>query len=110
MYFKQILNELCGCASYVIASRQSREAAIVDPALEIEQYRDLLRERDFTLRYVIDTHVHADHISGARHLVARCGGELALHEAAQVVYPCRRLRDGEDLRLGQLRLRVLHTP
>ncbi len=110
MYFKQILNELCGCASYVIASRQSGEAAIVDPALEIGQYRDLLGERGFTLRYVIDTHVHADHISGARRLVTQCGGELALHEAAQVVYPCRRLRAGEELRLGQLRLRVLHTP
>lgn len=110
MYFKQILNELCGCASYLIASRQSREAVIVDPALEIGQYRDILRERDFTLRYVIDTHVHADHVSGARRLVAACGGELALHEAAQVTYPCRRLHDGEELRLGQLRLRALHTP
>jgi glyoxylase-like metal-dependent hydrolase (beta-lactamase superfamily II) len=110
MYFKQILNEQCGCASYLIASRQSHEAAIVDPALEIEQYRVLLRERDFTLRYVIDTHVHADHISGARRLAARCGGELALHEAAPVVYPFRALHDGEELRLGQLRLRVLHTP
>jgi glyoxylase-like metal-dependent hydrolase (beta-lactamase superfamily II)/rhodanese-related sulfurtransferase len=110
MYFKQILNEQCGCASYLIASRQSREAAIVDPALDVEPYQTLLRERDFTLRYVIDTHVHADHISGARRLVAQCGGDLALHEAAQVVYPFRRLRDGEALRLGQLRLRVLHTP
>ena len=64
MYFKQILNERCGCASYLIASRQSHEAAIVDPALETEQYEDLLHERGFTLRYVIDTHVHADHISG----------------------------------------------
>jgi hydroxyacylglutathione hydrolase len=110
MYFKQILNEQCGCASYLIASRQSREAAIVDPALEIEQYRILLRERDFTLRYVIDTHVHADHISGARSLVTQCGGDLSLHEAAQVVYPFRPLHDGEELALGQLRLRVLHTP
>src|SRR5262245_9427358 len=70
MYFKQILNELYGCASYLIASRQSREAAIVDPALVIDQYRDLLRERDFTLRYALDTLVHADHVSGARRLVA----------------------------------------
>jgi glyoxylase-like metal-dependent hydrolase (beta-lactamase superfamily II)/rhodanese-related sulfurtransferase len=110
MYFKQILNEQCGCASYLIASRQSREAAIVDPALEIEQYRILLRERDFTLRYVIDTHVHADHVSGARRLVALCGGELALHEAAPLVYPFSALHDGEELVLGQLRLRVVHTP
>ncbi|MGH2346041.1 MAG: MBL fold metallo-hydrolase [Chloroflexota bacterium] len=110
MYFKQILNEQCGCASYVIASRQSREAAIIDPALEIDQYQALLRDREFTLRYVIDTHVHADHISGARRLVSACGGELALHQAAQVTYPVRGLQDGEELALGQLRLRVVHTP
>src|ERR671934_2329415 len=110
MYFKQILDEHCGCASYLIASRQSHDAAIVDPALETEQYETLLRERDFHLRYVIDTHVHADHVSGARRLAARHGATLGLHEAAQVSYPFRPLHDGEELELGQLRLRVLHTP
>ena len=66
MYFKQILDERCGCASYLIASRQSLEAAIVDPSIEIAQYQPLLQERGFTLKYVIDTHVHADHVSGAQ--------------------------------------------
>ena len=70
MYFKQILDERCGCASYLIASRQSHEAAIVDPSIETAQYEPLLRERGFQLRYVIDTHVHADHVSGARRLAA----------------------------------------
>jgi hydroxyacylglutathione hydrolase len=110
MYFKQILDERCGCASYLIASRQSHEAAIVDPAVSIEQYDALLNERDFTLKYVIDTHVHADHVSGARKLAARYGVEPSLHEAARVTYPHRMLRDGEELELGQLRLKVLHTP
>src|SRR5688572_5814233 len=110
MYFKQILDERCGCASYLIASRQSHEAAVVDPAIHIDQYDALLQERDFRLRYVIDTHVHADHISGARRLAARHDAELCLHESAQVAYAFRKLRDGEELELGQLRLRVLHTP
>jgi hydroxyacylglutathione hydrolase len=110
MYFKQILDERCGCASYLIASRQSREAAIVDPAIAIEPYEELLRERDFRLRYVIDTHVHADHVSGARRLVARHQAELCLHESARVAYPFRPLADGEEVPLGQLRLRVVHTP
>jgi hydroxyacylglutathione hydrolase len=110
MYFKQILDERCGCASYLIASRQSHEAAIVDPSVHLEQYEDLLRERAFTLRYVIDTHVHADHVSGARALAERHGAELCLHESARVAYPFRRLPDGEDLALGQLRLHVWHTP
>jgi hydroxyacylglutathione hydrolase len=110
MYFKQILNELCGCASYLIASRQSREAAVVDPSLALEEYEGLLQERGFRLRYVIDTHVHADHVSGARRLAARHGAELCMHESARVAYTRRGLADGEELELGQLRLRVMHTP
>ena len=110
MYFKQILDERCGCASYLVASRQSHEAAIVDPSNETEQYETLLRERNFQLRYVIDTHVHADHVSGARQLQAKHGAELCLHEAARVAYPSRPLKDGDELPLGQMRLRVLHTP
>ncbi|HEX5993081.1 MAG TPA: MBL fold metallo-hydrolase [Thermomicrobiales bacterium] len=110
MYFKQFLDERCGCASYLVASRQSHEAAIIDPSIAIEEYETLLAQRGFCLRYVIDTHIHADHVSGARRLVARQGGDLCLHEAAQVAYPFRPLQDSEELALGQLRLRVLHTP
>jgi glyoxylase-like metal-dependent hydrolase (beta-lactamase superfamily II)/rhodanese-related sulfurtransferase len=110
VYFKQLLDEHSGCASYVIASRETEEAAVVDPAIDPAPYLALLEERGFTLRYAIDTHVHADHVSGARRLVAAAGGELCLHEAADVTYPARRLADGETLPLGQLRLRVLHTP
>src|SRR5262249_29899130 len=110
MYFKQFLNELCGCASYVIASRRTHEAAIIDPAIETEPYESLLHEREFKLQYVIDTHIHADHVSGARRLIARNGGQLCLHESAQVAYEFRPLIDRQELELGQLRLRVLHTP
>src|SRR6266851_6582656 len=110
MYFKQFLNERCGCASYVIASRRTHEAAIIDPAIETEAYEALLRERGFRLQYVIDTHIHADHVSGARRLAAQYGGQLCLHESAQVAYPFRPLTDHQEMELGQLRLRVLHTP
>ncbi len=110
MYFKQMLDERCGCASYLIASRKSYEAAIIDPAISTDEYEALLAERGFRLRYVVDTHVHADHVSGARKLAARHNAELCLHESAQVAYPFRGLKDGEDLPLGQLRLRVAHTP
>lgn len=110
MYFKQILDEHCGCASYLIASRQSHEAVIVDPSLQTEQYDALLQEREFRLRYVIDTHVHADHVSGARRLAAAHGAELCLHESARVTYPFHPLHDSEELPLGQLLLRILHTP
>jgi glyoxylase-like metal-dependent hydrolase (beta-lactamase superfamily II)/rhodanese-related sulfurtransferase len=110
MYFKQFLNERCGCASYVIASRRTHEAAIVDPAIETEPYETLLHERVFRLQYVIDTHIDADHVSGARRLAAQYGAQLCLHESAQVAYPFRPLSDHQELELGQLRLRILHTP
>src|SRR6516225_10476805 len=109
MYFKQFLNERCGCASYAIASRRTLEAAIIDPAIETEPYEALLRERGFRLQYVIDTHIHADHVSGARRLIAEHGGELCLHESAHVASPFRPLSDRQELELGQLRLLVLHT-
>ena len=82
MYFKQFLDERCGCASYLVASRQSHEAAIIDPSIAIEEYDTLLAQRGFRLRYVIDTHIHADHVSGARRLAAKHGGEVCLHEAS----------------------------
>ena len=110
MYFKQVLDERCGCASYVIASRATNDAAIVDPALTIEVYEPLLRERDFNLRYVIDTHIHADHVSGARRLAEIHDAELCLHESAQVSYPFRGVTDGEELPLGPLILKAIHTP
>ncbi|MGE0057283.1 MAG: rhodanese-like domain-containing protein [Dehalococcoidia bacterium] len=110
MYFKQILNEDAGCSSYVIASRQSREAIVVDPALAIDQYLELADHRDFTIVMAIDTHIHADHISGARKLAAATGAEVAMHESADVLFPFRGLKDGEEIRLGQLVLKILHTP
>src|SRR5207248_2333284 len=79
-------------------------------AIETDQYETLFDERAFRLRYVIDTHVHADHLSGARRLAGTYGAALCLHEAARVSYPFRPLHDGEELELGQLRLHVLHTP
>src|SRR5680860_2447 len=110
MYFKQFLDDKVGCASYLIASRQTNEAAIVDPALMIDRYEDLMEQRGFSLKYVIDTHVHADHVSGARKLRDAHGAALCLFEAADVEYPFRGLQDGEELPLGQLRLRIQHTP
>jgi len=110
MYFKQFLHDETGCSSYFIASRQSREAAVVDPQLDIQPYLDLAEERDYRIVKVIDTHLHADHLSGNRRLAAATGAELYLHEQADVLFPFTPLRDGDELHLGQLILRIVHTP
>jgi hydroxyacylglutathione hydrolase len=108
MFFRQIVDDRLGCCSYIIAS--GAEAAIVDPGYNIEPYERILNERSLRLRYVIDTHVHADHVSGARLLAAAHGAELCLHELARVSYPVRRMRDGQELSIGIVRLRMMHTP
>jgi glyoxylase-like metal-dependent hydrolase (beta-lactamase superfamily II)/rhodanese-related sulfurtransferase len=110
MYFKQFLHDETGCASYFVASRQSREAAIVDPQRHIQPYLDLAEERDYRIVQVIDTHLHADHISGNRALAAATGATLFLHERAEVDFPFEALRDGDEIHLGQIVMRVVHTP
>jgi len=110
MYFKQLLHEQCGCSSYLVASRQSNEAAVIDPFLDIQPYLELADDRGLRIRHVIDTHIHADHVSGNRRLAEATGAELCLHESAEVRFPFRPLSHGEELRLGQLILHVMHTP
>src|SRR5262249_20597309 len=99
-----------GCASYFVASRQSREAVVIDPQRQIQAYLDLAEERDYRIVMVIDTHLHADHISGNRALAAATGAALMLHADAEVEFPFVALHDGQDLHLGQIIIRVVHTP
>ena len=110
MYFKQFLHDETGCSSYFIASRQSRQAAVVDPQYDVQPYLDLAAERGYTITSVIDTHLHADHVSGNRRLAAATGAQIYLHEAADVMFAFSKLRDGDELQLGQVVLRVVHTP
>jgi glyoxylase-like metal-dependent hydrolase (beta-lactamase superfamily II)/rhodanese-related sulfurtransferase len=110
MYFKQFLHDETGCASYFLASRQTREALVVDPQVEIQAYLDLAAEREYRITDVVDTHLHADHVSGNRALAQVTGARVWLHEAADVRFPVNPLVDGQDLRLGQLIIEVVHTP
>src|SRR5712692_4919271 len=110
MYFKQILNEDCGCSSYVVASRDSHDCAVIDPALDIQPYLEVMEDRGMTLRCIIDTHIHADHVSGNRRLSGETGVPVSLHEAADVLFPFQKLQDGQKLELGAVVLHVLHTP
>jgi glyoxylase-like metal-dependent hydrolase (beta-lactamase superfamily II)/rhodanese-related sulfurtransferase len=110
MYFKQFLHDETGCASYFIASRQSREAAVIDPQYDVEPYLELAHERDYRIVEVVDTHLHADHVSGNRRLAAATGARLRMHASADVLFSFDPLHDGDEIHLGPLILRVVHTP
>ncbi len=111
MIFKALPNEAAGCIAYLIGCEKAGVAAVVDPSrADLDDYVAQARARGLTLTHVIDTHIHADHVSGNRELAGRTGAAVCLHEAADVRFPHLGLQDGQSIRLGSVELRVLHTP
>jgi len=100
-----------GCRTHLIASERTREAVLVDPLLtEIDAALAKLEERGLTLRWVIDTHTHADHLSAGAALLARADAGYLMHASAPSRRATRRVEDGESLGLGELTLNFLHVP
>jgi rhodanese-related sulfurtransferase/glyoxylase-like metal-dependent hydrolase (beta-lactamase superfamily II) len=111
VYFEQILRSDIGCAAYLVGSTDAGEAAAVDPRIDmVDEILALASREGLRIRYVLETHTHADHVSGHHELAARTGARIGVHEAAGVAYPHLALHDGDELALGEVRLRVLHTP
>ena len=81
-----------------------------DPVEQIEPYLRVSEETGMRIRYVIDTHVHADHISGGRRLAEATGADYVLHESAGARFQFRGVKENEELDLGNVRIHVLHTP
>jgi glyoxylase-like metal-dependent hydrolase (beta-lactamase superfamily II)/rhodanese-related sulfurtransferase len=111
MIFRAFHNEASGCLSYLVGCERRGVAALVDPVRgDVEQYLAAAAARGLTVTHVIDTHVHADHVSGNRELAERTGARPCLHAAAEARFPHLALEDGQRLTLGTVELRVLHTP
>ena len=108
MFFRQILHSDLGCASYVLAS--GGEAAVVDPKWAIEEYLALAAEEGFELAHILETHNHADHLSGRGRLVEATGSEIHVPDGAEVDYEHEPLADGDALELGDVRIVGLATP
>lgn len=83
---------------------------MVDPQQDIAAYLEVAKATGIQIRYVIDTHVHADHISGGRQLAETAGAEYVLHADAGACYNFRGVREGDVLELGNVLIQVLHTP
>jgi hydroxyacylglutathione hydrolase len=110
MWFKQLIREETGCATYMVGSPETGECAVFDPLWDVEPYLAIARDKGLTISHVIDSHAHADHVSGGRRLVEATGATLYLPEGMEASYPAERLVDGEKLRLGEVELEVLHVP
>jgi len=83
---------------------------VVDPQQDIDQYLEASEETKMRITHIIETHIQADHLSGCRELSAKTGAPIYLHEAARAHFPFRTLKEGDLLELGNVHIRVLHTP
>jgi hydroxyacylglutathione hydrolase len=109
--FRPVPNEATGCLAYLLGCEREGVAAVIDPVRpDLDPWLGLARAKGLRITHVLDTHIHADHVSAARDLAAATGATVGLHEAADVRYPHARLRDGQHVRLGTVDLHVLHTP
>jgi glyoxylase-like metal-dependent hydrolase (beta-lactamase superfamily II)/3-mercaptopyruvate sulfurtransferase SseA len=108
MYFKQFYLGCLAHASYLIGSEG--EAAVVDPRRDVDEYLAEAAAQRLRIRYVIETHLHADFVSGHRELAERTGAEIVFGPGAAVTFPHRSVREGDELRIGRVALRILETP
>lgn len=106
--FIQVRRNGKGCLSYLLGS--GGDAIVVDPSLDAEVYLELARQHGLRIKTVLETHVHADHVSRARALAATAGAELCMPPNRRVAFKFRAVPDGATLRAGRLELRAIATP
>jgi glyoxylase-like metal-dependent hydrolase (beta-lactamase superfamily II)/3-mercaptopyruvate sulfurtransferase SseA len=108
MLFEQIYLGCLAQASYLIGS--DGEAAVVDPRRDVDEYLRKAEEHGLRIRYVVETHLHADFVSGHRELAERTGAEIVIGAKAEALFPHRAVKDGDEVRFGRVVLRFLETP
>jgi rhodanese-related sulfurtransferase/glyoxylase-like metal-dependent hydrolase (beta-lactamase superfamily II) len=108
--FRQLVHEDLGCASYLIGDENAGVAAVVDPKLDIDPYLQLARYLGVHIDHILETHNHADHVSGHGRLVAATGATIHIHRDAEPDYDHVPFDDGWELELGRLAVRAMHTP
>ncbi|MFL5923165.1 MAG: rhodanese-like domain-containing protein [Gaiellaceae bacterium] len=110
MVFKQLVDDDLGCASYLIGDEAAGEAVVVDPAYAIEPYLEAAEGAGLRIVRVLETHTHADHVSGHGRFALEHDLPVAIHPLAEAEYPCEPLADGDEVLVGSIPVRVLHTP
>jgi hydroxyacylglutathione hydrolase len=108
--FTQFVDDALGCASYLVGDETAGTAVVVDPAFAIEQYLEEAERRFVRIVRVVETHTHADHVSGHGRLALEHSVPVSIHPAAEAEYPHDAMPDGAEIELGDVVLRCLHTP
>jgi hydroxyacylglutathione hydrolase len=108
--FRQFVDDDLGCASYLIGDESAGAVVIVDPAYAIEPYLEEAERREARIVRTLETHTHADHVSGHGRLALEHDVPVSVHPAGGPEYPFDPLADGDTIELGQVAIRVVHTP
>src|SRR4026208_1750134 len=108
MYFKQFYLACLAHASYLIGSEG--EAAVVDPQRDVDEYISEAEAQGLKIKYVIETHLHADFVSGHQEIAARTGAQIVFGDKAGAAFEHRAVKDGEEIKMGSVMLRFLETP
>lgn len=108
MFFKQFYLGCLAHASYLIGSEG--HAVVVDPQRDVDQYIAEADSQGLQITHVIETHLHADFVSGHRELADRTGAEIVIGEQAHAAFPHHAVKDGDELNVGRIRLRIMETP
>src|SRR5262249_6815892 len=110
MLLRQFVDEDLGCGSYLGGDVNAGDAVVVDPAFATDQYLDAARREGVRIARVLETHTHADHLSGHGRFALEHGLPTSIHPLARPEYAFDPLDDGQVLRVGSVEVRVVHTP
>lgn len=128
MFFSKLVVGPLEVNCYLIGDEEAREATVIDPGDEDDRILDVLNEKDFKLRYIINTHAHFDHVGVNQALKDATGAEIMIHEGDKELLraawdqgflygldippsvPDRLLKDGDEIEIGRIKLKVIHTP
>lgn len=110
MYFQQFKVEGLGCYSYLIGCPAAGVAFVVDPERHVDRYLETAEREGMRITHIFDTHLHADHISGAVELAAKTGADIYVHPDVQGAYPHKTVRSGDRFAFGVAKIEILETP
>ncbi|GCC51532.1 Zn-dependent hydrolase [Chryseotalea sanaruensis] len=114
MYFQHVYDKSLAQASYFIGCQKAGVAMVIDPKRDVDTYLEIAKQNNMKITHVAETHIHADFLSGARELAAITGAKMYLSdeggEGWQYEFPHEGVKDGDIIKVGNLKIEVLHTP